>query len=69
MLLMKIRKRQITEGKERQSQQKYQNAQRKRNLQILGDIGSRHYQTNGDERKNLESVSQENEKDPRNQAI
>ena len=28
------------------------NARRKRNFQVFGNIGSRHHQTNGDERKN-----------------
>ena len=38
------------------------NAQRKGNLQILGHLGSWHLHTSGDERKNLEKVSQENQK-------
>ena len=39
-----------------------QNTWRKGNLQILGNIGSGHYQTSADERKNEKRVYQENEK-------
>ena len=46
--------------------QKNQNAQRKRNLQILGNIRSGHHQTSGDERKNWK-IPQEDEKSTRNQ--
>ena len=35
---------------------KNQNAQRKGNLQILGNIGSRHHQISGDEGKNKEEL-------------
>ena len=41
---------------------KTQNARRKINLKILGNIGSGHYQTSGDERKKLQkSISRERE--------
>ena len=44
----------MTERIELPNQEKNnQNAQRKGNLQILWNIGSRHYQTCGNERKNL----------------
>ena len=48
MLIMKSRKWQITEGIERPNQEKNQNAQRKGNLQVLGNIESGHHQTSGD---------------------
>ena len=40
---------------------------RKGNLQILENIGSGHYQTSGDERKNEKIIPQENEETTRNQ--
>ena len=48
---------------------KNRNAQRKEHLQILGNIGSGHHQTRGDERKNWKGVSQENEKATWNRTI
>ena len=42
------------------------NAQRRENVQILGNIGSWHHQTSGDERKNLKRASRENEKATQN---
>ena len=41
----------MTEGIELPNQEKNQNAQRKGNLQILENIGSRHHQISNDERK------------------
>ena len=52
MLIMKSRKRQMTEGNRTTKSIKNQNAQRKENLEIIGNTGSRHHQTCGDERKN-----------------
>ena len=46
-----------------------QNAHGKENLQILGNVGSGHHQTSGDERKNSKRISQEKEKTTRNQTI
>ena len=40
MLIMRSRKRYMTERIEQQNQEKNQNARRKGNLQILGNIGS-----------------------------
>ena len=48
---------------------KNQNSQRKRKLQILGNIGSRHYQTSRDERKSKNRVPQKNKKTSWNQAL
>ena len=48
---------------------KNQKARRKENLQILGNIGSWHRQTSGDERKNFKRISQGNEKTTRNKTI
>ena len=45
---------------------KNQIARRKGNLEILWNIGSRHQQTSGDERKHLKRISLENEKATRN---
>ena len=45
------------------NQEKNQNTQRKGNLQVLENIGSR------DERKNLKSASQENKGTTQNQTI
>ena len=52
MLIMRSRKRYVMEEIELQNEEKNQKAQRKRNLQILGNIGSGHHQTSEDERKN-----------------
>ena len=41
----------------------------KGNVQILGNIGSWHHQTSGDERKNLKRVPLENKRATWNQAI
>ena len=46
---------------------KNQNARKKGNLQILGNIGNGHHQTNRDERKKLKRIPQEKEKTTRNQ--
>ena len=55
MLIMKIGKRHMTPRKN-------QNARGKGNLQILGNIGSWHHQTSGDERKeSKKSISGERE--------
>ena len=48
---MKSGKRHMIEGTEQPIQEKNQNAPRKRNLPILGNIGHGHYQTSGDEKK------------------
>ena len=52
MLIMKGGKGQMTKGIEVPKSRKNKNAWRNGNLQILGNIGSRHHQTNRDERKN-----------------
>ena len=56
----------INDGRNRTTKsRKNQNSQRKVNLQILGDIGSGHHQTCGDERKKLNKkkrIPQENKK-------
>ena len=62
MLRMRSRKRQMTERIKLQIFFKNQITRRKRNLQILRNIGSLHHQTSGNESKNEKSVSQENEK-------
>ena len=46
---------------------KNQNAQRKGNLQILGNIGSEHNLKCGNERKKFPKIHQVNEKTTRNQ--
>ena len=69
VMLMRSRKRQMTEGIELINQEKNQNARRKGNLQILGNIGSGHHQTSGEERKKFLKISQENEKTTLNQTI
>ena len=50
MLIMKSRNQQKTERIELPT--KYQNARKKGNLQILGNIGSGHHQISGNEEKN-----------------
>ena len=55
--IMKSEKRHMTEGMELTNQEKNKNARGKVNLQILGNIGSRHHQTSEYERKNQERVS------------
>ena len=50
----------MTEGKELLNQEKKQKHGRKGNLQVLGNVGSRHHQTSGDE-KNFLSISGERE--------
>ena len=52
----------MTEGIELPNKEKDQNNQRKRKLQVLGNIGSGHHQTSRDERKNLKRVPQEHKK-------
>ena len=59
MLIMRSRKRHLMEEIELPKLRENQNDRRKRSLQILENIGSGHYQTSGDERKNLKSVSGE----------
>ena len=62
MLIMRSGNRHITGRIERPNQEKNQTALRKGNLQILGNIRSRHHQTSGDERKKLQkSISGERE--------
>ena len=62
MLVMKTGKHHMMEGVEL-PKKKNQNSRRKGNLQILGNIGSWHHQTNGDERKKLKkSISEKNRK-------
>ena len=46
---MKSGKRHLTDGMELPNQDK---TRRKRNLQILGNLGGRHYQTNGNKKQN-----------------
>ena len=41
--------------------EEYWDTQRSRNLQELGNIGSGHHQSSGDERKNLKSITEERE--------
>ena len=60
MLVMKSRKWHDRRNQTTKSR-KNQNAKRKGNEQILGNIGSWHHQTSGDERKN-KRVSRENQK-------
>ena len=56
------------DGKNRSSKSREnQNAQRKGNLQIFGNIGSGHHQTSGDERENLQRIHKDNVKTTRNQ--
>ena len=42
---------------------------KERRLQVLGNIGSRHHQTNGDERRNKKRVSQKNVKTSQNKIL
>ena len=63
MLLRKSGKRQMTEGIELSNQEIYQNARRKRNLQILGNIEKGHHQTSrGKKKKIRKRIPQEKEK-------
>ena len=56
MLIMK--RKNIDNGRNRTTKsRKNQKARRKGNLQVLGNIGSGHSQTSGDERKNNKRVS------------
>ena len=57
MLVMKSVKRHITEGVDLPNQ----NARRKRNLQILGDVGSWHHRTSGNEKKIFKRVCQKSQ--------
>ena len=66
--VMRSRKWKITQGIELTNQEN-QNTRRKGNLQVLGNIRSRHHQTNEVERKNLKRESQENAKTTLNQTI
>ena len=68
MLRGKSEKYQMTEGKECQNHEN-QNAWRKGNLQVLGNIGSVNHQTKRHERKNFKRITQEKKKTPRNQTI
>ena len=54
---MKSWKREVTEGMKQPNEEKNENARRKENLQILGNTGSGHHQTNGNERKKFFKVS------------
>ena len=47
----------------------HQNARRKGNLQILGNIGSWYHQTSGNERKNQKRVSQKSQKITRDKTL
>ena len=51
MLIMRTGNRHMTERVRTAKLRKNQNAQRKGNLQILGNIGSGHHRTSGDKRK------------------
>ena len=62
---MRRGKQQMTEGIELPDQEKI----RKGNFRVFGLIGSGHYQTSDDERKNRNRVSRVNEKTFRNQAL
>ena len=59
MLIKRSRKRPITEGIKLPNQEKIRTLE-KGNLQKRENTGSGHYQTSGDKRKNLKSISQEN---------
>ena len=48
MVIIKSGKRQMTKRIELPKQEKNQNARRKGNLQILGNIGSGHHKASGD---------------------
>ena len=61
MLIMRSGKRQIMEGIEQSNQERIRTFG-KRNLQVLGNIGSRHHQTSRGERKNEKRVSERNKK-------
>ena len=52
MQIISSGKRWKAEGIELPNQEKNPNTRRKRNLLVLGNIGSGHQQTSGDERKN-----------------
>ena len=68
MLIMRSGKRQMTQGIEQLNQEKRKRkTQRKENLQVFGNIGSRHHQTNWNERKEIKKsipVEQENNSKP-----
>ena len=53
MLIIKSGKRHITGGMKQPNQEKNRNAQRKGNVQVLGNIRSWRHQSNRDERKKL----------------
>ena len=61
MIIMKRGKRLMTQGMKLQNQEKIRTLWRKGKQQILGDTGSRHHQTSGNERKKRK-VFQGNEK-------
>ena len=69
MLVMKSGKRHMTEGVELLNQVVIRTLRKKRNLQILGDIGSWYYQTSGNERKKLKRVSQKKQKITRDKTL
>ena len=56
MFIMKSRKREITEGRERQNHKTW----RKRKLQIPGNTKSEHNQTNRNKRKKVEVLKKNN---------
>ena len=65
MIVMKNDKWYMTEGVELPNQVVI----RKGNLQILGDTGSWHHQTSGNERKNWKRISQKNQKITRDKTL
>ena len=60
MLVMKNGIPHMTNGMELPNQEKIRTLGEKRNLQILGHLGSRYHQTGGNERQNSKRISQEN---------
>ena len=52
-----MRSRKKTKNGNRTAKLRRKNTWRKGNLQVHGNIGKKHYQTNGDERKNRKGVS------------
>ena len=65
IFIIKIAKRQMTKGIELPNKKKIRTLREKE----IYSIGNGHLQTSADERKNLKSVSQKNEKTSRNQSI
>ena len=50
----------LTDGIEQPKSRQDQNARRKRDQQILRNLGGRHDQTSGNEKQNSKRISQEN---------